>query len=73
METDLALVIGLIILVLSAPAIISAISDGRAPRTAALALVIGGGLVVYALTQKPGGYALNEVPQAFIKVIAQFF
>lgn len=73
METDLALVIGLIILVLSAPAIISAISDGRAPRTAALALVIGGGLVVYALTQKPGGYALNEVPQAFIKVLAQFF
>ncbi len=73
METDLALVIGLIILVLSAPAIISAISDGRAPRTAAFALVIGGGLVVYALTQKPGGYALNEVPQAFIKVIARIF
>lgn len=73
METDLALVIGLIILVLSAPAIISAISDGRAPRTAALALVIGGGLVIYALTQKPGGYAIDEVPEAFIKVIAWIF
>ncbi len=73
MDTDLALVGGLIVLALSAPAIISAISDGRAPRTAAIVLVLGGGLVVYALSQKPGGYQLEEIPAVFIKVIARIF
>ncbi|MFP5509263.1 MAG: hypothetical protein ACU0A4_03975 [Paracoccaceae bacterium] len=73
MNTDLALVMGLIVLLFSAPAIISAISDGRAPRTAMIALVVGGGLVVFALTQKPGGYRIEDVPRTFIKVIADLF
>jgi hypothetical protein len=73
MDTDLALVIGLVVLLLSAPAIISAISDGRAPRTAMVALVVGGGLVVFALSQKPGGYRIEDVPRAFIRVIADIF
>lgn len=73
MNTDMALVIGLIVLIFSAPAIISAVSDGRAPRTAMIALVVGGGLVLYALTQKPGGYRFDDVPRAFIKVIADVF
>jgi hypothetical protein len=72
MDTDLALVIGLVVLVLSAPSIVSAISDGRAPRTAMLTLVIGGGLMLYALTQKPGGYRIDQVPAVFIKVIGDF-
>jgi hypothetical protein len=72
MDTDLALVIGLVVLGLSAPSIVSAISDGRAPRTAMLTLVIGGGLTLYALTQKPGGYRIDQVPEVFIKVIADF-
>ena len=73
MNTDLALVMGLIVLLFSAPAIISAISDGRAPRTAMIALVVGGGLVVFALTQKPGGHRIEDVPRTFIKVIADLF
>ena len=73
MDTDLALVIGLVVLLLSAPAIISAISDGRAPRTAMVALVVGGGLVVFALSQKPGGYRIEDIPRAFIRVIADIF
>lgn len=73
MNTDLALVMGLIVLLFSAPAIISAISDGRAPRTAMIALVVGGGLVVFALTQKTGGYRIEDVPRTFIKVIADLF
>jgi hypothetical protein len=73
MNTDMALVMGLIVLLLSAPAIISAISDGRAPRTAMIALVVGGGLVIYALTQHPGGYRIEDVPRTFIKVLADLF
>lgn len=73
MDSDLALVIGIIVFVLSAPAIISAISDGRAPRTAMVALVVGGGLVLFALTQKPGGYRIDDIPRAFVRVIADIF
>ena len=72
MDTDLALAIGLAVLCLSAPSIVSAISDGRAPRTAMLTLLIGGGMTLYALTQKPGGYRVDDVPGVIIKVIADF-
>ena len=73
MDPDMALVIGLVVTAFSAPSIMSAISDGRAPRSAMVALVAGGGLVLFALTQKPGGYRIEEIPQTFIKVIADVF
>lgn len=69
---DTALVIGIVISVLAIPAIVSAISDARAPRVAALAILIGGGLIIFALANEPGGYAINDVPKAFARVIAQF-
>ncbi|MDX5403305.1 MAG: hypothetical protein LPK02_13930 [Rhodobacterales bacterium] len=69
----MALVIGLVVTAFSAPSIMSAISDGRAPRSAMVALVAGGGLVLFALTQKPGSYRIEEIPQTFIKVIADVF
>lgn len=42
MNTDIALVTGLVMVVLSIPAIFSAFSEGRAPRVAAVLLVVGG-------------------------------
>jgi hypothetical protein len=73
MNTDLALVVGLVVFVLSAPSIVSAVSEGRAPRTAMIALVVGGGLVLYALTQKPSGYRIADIPEVFVKVIGSLF
>jgi len=72
-STDLALVVGLVIFGFSVPSIVSAVSDGRAPRTAMVALVVGGGLVLYALTQKPSGYRIADIPEVFIKVIGSLF
>lgn len=73
MEPDLALVIGLVIVAFSVPAIMSAVSDRRAPRTSMVALILGGSLAVYALAQKPGGYRIEEIPETFIRVIAEVF
>ncbi|MFU8882801.1 MAG: hypothetical protein ACNA7Q_10570 [Rhodobacterales bacterium] len=73
MDTDLALVLGLFLAGVSVPSIVSAFSDGRTPRTAAIALILGGTLVVYALSQKPGGYRLDDIPKAFVRVIADIF
>ncbi len=71
MDTDLALVVGLVVAGFAIPSIISALSDARAPRVAAIAAIVGGGLVVWAIQSKPGGYAFNELPQVFVKVIGR--
>ncbi|MEM9552510.1 MAG: hypothetical protein AAGA05_15120 [Pseudomonadota bacterium] len=71
METDLALVLGIVIAGFSLPSILSALGDGRTPRASAVTVLIAGGLILYAVQQKPGGYAWSDVPNAFIRVAAQ--
>ncbi|RME18377.1 MAG: hypothetical protein D6801_01475 [Alphaproteobacteria bacterium] len=70
MQYDIYLVIGLIILGFTIPAIVSAYADRRAPRGAAIMLLIGGGLVALALAQKPGGYTFDDIPHAFVRVVS---
>jgi len=70
MDTDIALVLGIIIGGLSVPSILSALTDGRAPRASALTILIAAGLIYYALTVRPGGYTLQGVPDAFVCVVA---
>ena len=72
MDYDLYLVIGLVVAVFSIPAVVSAISDNRTPRVAAIALIAGGALVAYAATQKPSGYSIDEVPNVVVNVIAKY-
>ncbi len=72
MDPELALVIGLVVGGFSVPAVVSAFSDGRAPRAAAVALMVGGGLVIWAFSQKSGGYALEDIPKAFISVAGRY-
>lgn len=71
MNTDLFLVIGLVLGVLALPSMFSAFSEGRPPRIAAMLVMISGTLVIYALTQKPGGYELRDIPLAFYRVAGQ--
>ena len=72
MDPDLALIVGLCVSALAVPGIFSAIADARAPRAAAIALLVGGGLVVLAITQKPGGYAMSDLPDVFFNVIGRY-
>ncbi|WP_299025703.1 hypothetical protein [uncultured Sulfitobacter sp.] len=72
MDTDLALVLGIIIAALSVPSILSALSDKRAPRASAITILIAGGLIVFAIQGKPGGYNLQEIPDVFVNVIARY-
>ena len=67
---DLLLVVGLVIAVFAVPSIFGAIANRRSPRVAAIAVVVGGGLSGLAYSQRPGGYALEDIPQAFIRVVA---
>jgi choline-glycine betaine transporter len=72
MDTDLALVIGIVIAALTIPSILSAVSDRRAPRASAITILIAGGLIVFAITAKPGGYSLEQVPDVVLNVVARF-
>lgn len=72
MDPDLLLVIGIILGVLAIPSILSALSDGRAPRTASIVVLIAGVLVIVALQTKGGGYRVTDIPQAFYTVIGRY-
>ncbi|WP_377513198.1 hypothetical protein [Octadecabacter sp. R77987] len=66
------LVIGLIVAAFSIPPILGALAEGRAPRAAAIMVLIGGGLIALAVSQKPSGYSINEIPDVFVRVVGQF-
>ncbi|MEM9582929.1 MAG: hypothetical protein AAGA08_07410 [Pseudomonadota bacterium] len=67
---EFILVLGLVIGVLAIPGIFSALVDGSPPRAAAFAVVVSGGMIIYAIYNTPGGYAVNELPQIIARVVA---
>lgn len=73
MDTDLALVIGIVLGMLSIPSILSALTDRRAPRASAITILIGGGLILYAVQTKAGGYTIEQIPLVFTNVLARYF
>lgn len=70
MSNDFILVLGLVIGVLAIPAIASAISDRQPPRVAAFAVVVSGAMIIYAIYNTPGGYAINDLPDVITRVVA---
>lgn len=72
MDTDLALIMGILVAGFSLPSLASSISEGRAPRMAMILILIAGALILYALTVKPGGYTLKKLPDVFFGVVARF-
>ncbi|MGV8952485.1 MAG: hypothetical protein ACOH2M_15365 [Cypionkella sp.] len=70
MSIDQILVISIVIIALAIPSLLAAYSESRAPRAGAIMMLIGGVLLVVALTQKPGGYTFPEIPTVFVRVIA---
>jgi len=71
-DSDLFFVLGVVIAALSLPSILGAISEGRAPRAAAILVMIGGGLILLAVYQRPGLYSLQSTPEAFVRVVARY-
>jgi len=72
MDTDLALVLGLIVAAFSIPSIVSSFSDRRTPRASMVLILIAGALILFALISKPGGYSIEQIPDVFFGVIARF-
>lgn len=70
-DGDLVIFAGFLIAALAIPSGIAALRDGRPPRTAALLVILGGGLVVYVLWSNPGVYTASELPKVFSRVLAR--
>lgn len=69
MDPDLFLTAGLILALLTFPSILSAMSDGRAPRASAVTVLIAGSMILFAATQKPGGYQVDQIPNTVVRTI----
>ena len=71
MDTDIILVMGILLGALALPSMLSAYSEARTPRTGAIMVLISSVLIVVALTQKPTGYRFKDIPNVFVAVIAR--
>ncbi len=72
MDPDLLFVIGILCAGFSIPAVIGAFSEGRAPRAAAIMIMIGGGLVAIAALERPGNYSIEGIPDVFTSVVGRY-
>jgi len=71
MDSDLFLILGLVLIVFAIPAAMSAYSDDRRPIAPAGTLLIAAGMIAYAHVTHPGGYAPSDVPDVFFSVIGR--
>ena len=72
MDTDLFLVVGVIICALAIPSLLSAWVEGRVPRLGSFMVLIGGVLLVTALTRNTGGYSFSDIPDVFLTVVGRY-
>lgn len=72
MDPDMAMALGSVLAVLSVPALLSAFSEGRAPRAGMIVLFTAGGLILWAIATSPEGYRLAELPSVILHVIARY-
>jgi hypothetical protein len=72
MDTDLYLVIGMIVCVLAIPSLLSAFVEGRPPRIGGIFLLVGGVLIIVALTNHGRGYSFSEIPDVFFRVLGRY-
>ncbi|MGL6208527.1 MAG: hypothetical protein ACRC14_01705 [Paracoccaceae bacterium] len=72
MDTDFILVVGIVLTGLAIPSLLSAFTESRPPRAGAIMVLIGGVLIVVALSQNTPQYTFAEIPDVFLRVIGRF-
>lgn len=72
MDIDLIFVLGIVIGVFALPSMVSAFSERRAPRVAALFIMISGMMVTYAVHMREEPYVLEQLDNVFVSVVARY-
>ncbi|MCB2095454.1 MAG: hypothetical protein H6901_09905 [Rhodobacteraceae bacterium] len=71
MDSDLILVSGFLIVILSFLAMISAFAAERSMLRAIIFAAVGGAMIVAAVVSSPEGYRPGEIPDVFLRVLAR--
>ncbi|MCU9839848.1 hypothetical protein OEZ49_18910 [Ruegeria sp. WL0004] len=71
MDADSLFVAGLVLAAISIPAAVTAYSEGRRPVFGVVSMVVSAGMMIYASRLRPGGYALDDIPEVFFGVVAR--
>lgn len=71
-DPDLWLAIGLMIVVLCVPSILSAWAQYKPPRASAVTAVIGLSMILVAFWAEPGGYGIGDIPIAVTEAIGRY-
>jgi formate-dependent nitrite reductase membrane component NrfD len=72
LDTDLILVIGIVVIALALPSLLAAYSESRTPRFGAVLVLIGGVLIAVALTRHGPGYRFADIPNIFVQVVGRY-
>ncbi|WP_068114278.1 hypothetical protein [Tropicimonas marinistellae] len=67
-DTDLIFVLGLVFGVVAVPTLLSAYSESRTPRAAAILILLSVGMISFAVIKRPSGYSIGEVPEVVKRV-----
>lgn len=70
-DTDLFVVVGLLVAALSIPSALSAFADERFPYVALFVIALGLGTVALGVYGAQGGYSLARVPHSFVEILAR--
>ncbi|MEL6520175.1 MAG: hypothetical protein AAFQ66_04380 [Pseudomonadota bacterium] len=73
LSPDLMFVIGVFAGALAIPSLLSAFSESRVPRMAALLFIVCIGSVGYAVSTNPTGYSIAEAPSVIMRVLSGNF
>lgn len=72
MEFDIIFVLGLLIAAFCVPSFVSAYANKRRPTQSLILLLIGGGMIYYAIVMNPGVYSLSTVDDVILTVVGRF-
>jgi hypothetical protein len=71
-EFDIIFVLGLLIAAFCVPSFVSAYANKRRPTQSLILLLIGGGMIYYAIVMNPGVYSLSTVDDVILTVVGRF-
>ncbi len=71
MSTDIILVLGSFLAVISVPSLISALVDRRLPWVGVLVLIVGCGLVYSVYREDLNAFRWQDIPEAVVRVVAE--
>lgn len=71
MDTDLILVSGIAVLMLSIPSAVAAFAERRTPWTAMVVVIMGAAIVAYGWQNHPEEMTLAELPHVIFRIIAR--